>query len=179
MPTFAVDEDLVAFVWEQAKPAPFEQLSFSEALRRVLKDKPQQHLSKQPLAESKINVAIPNAEELFAELEALPSNSGEQRGRAPKADLRELVKLGFLKEGQELIFVDYKGQMQPKYKAAISDGRLKVQKVRYSMSALSSILLKKEGYIAESVRGPDHWATADGKRIRQLWEDILKQRGAR
>ena len=33
---FDVDDDLVAFVWQLAKPKPFEQLTFSQALRRVL-----------------------------------------------------------------------------------------------------------------------------------------------
>ena len=36
MPQFTVDEDLAALVWTLAKPRPFENLSFSSALRRVL-----------------------------------------------------------------------------------------------------------------------------------------------
>lgn len=176
MPTFPVDEDLVALIWERAKPAPFEQLSFSEALRRVLNEKAQQQPSEQVSAVPKVKVVAPDTQEFLAEIEALPKNTEELRRRAPKADLRELVSLGVLKEGQELIFVDYKGHLQPKHKAAVSRGYLYFKKARYSMSALSSILLKQEGYIADSVRGPDHWATADGKRIRELWEGALKQR---
>lgn len=38
MPQFTVDEDLAALVWRLAKPKPFENLSFSAALRRVLQD---------------------------------------------------------------------------------------------------------------------------------------------
>lgn len=175
MRTFPVDDDVVALVWEQAKPAPFEQLSFSDALRRVLAGMPQKGpVSAQPLPKAK--VTVPTADELLAELEALPSCRSEPRGRAPKADLRELVRLEILKEGQELIFVDYKGNPQPKHKATVVGADLAYQRGRYSMSALSSLLLKQEGYIADSVRGPDHWATADGKRIRELWEDVLKQR---
>jgi hypothetical protein len=33
---FDVDDDLVALIWQLAKPKPFEQLTFSQALRRVL-----------------------------------------------------------------------------------------------------------------------------------------------
>ena len=176
MRTFPVDDDLVTLLWEQAKPAPFEQLSFSEALRRVLVSGASQELaSAQPLPKAKNRV--PTANELLAELDALPPGKGEPRGRAPKADLRELVRLGILKEGQELVFVDYKGHPQPKHKATIAGADLVYQRVRYSMSALSSFLLKQEGYIAESVRGPDHWATISGKRIRELWENVLQQRG--
>lgn len=36
MQRFDVDDDLVEIVWERAKPKPFESLSFSAALRRVL-----------------------------------------------------------------------------------------------------------------------------------------------
>lgn len=176
MRTFPVDDDVVALVWEQARPAPFEQLSFSEALRRVLTGKKQDVPAQaEPLPKAKTRV--PTAAELLAEIEALPSSGSEPRGRAPKADLRELVRLGILKEGQELIFVDYKGHPQPKHKATVVGADLAYQRVRYSMSALSSLLLKQEGYIADSVRGPDHWATSAGKRIRELWENVLRQRG--
>lgn len=37
MPQFTVDESLAALVEKLAKPKPFENLSFNEALRRVLK----------------------------------------------------------------------------------------------------------------------------------------------
>ena len=36
MPEFNVDDDLAALVWQLAKPKPFEVLSFSAALRRIL-----------------------------------------------------------------------------------------------------------------------------------------------
>ena len=36
MPEFTVDDDLAAIVWQLAKPKPFEVLTFSAALRRVL-----------------------------------------------------------------------------------------------------------------------------------------------
>jgi hypothetical protein len=36
MPQFTVDDDLAGLVWQLAKPRPFENLSFSAALRRVL-----------------------------------------------------------------------------------------------------------------------------------------------
>lgn len=38
MPKFTVDDDLVALVWQLAKPKPFEDLPFSSALRRVLQE---------------------------------------------------------------------------------------------------------------------------------------------
>ena len=38
MPQFDVDEDLAALVERLAKPKPFENLSFSAALRRVLNE---------------------------------------------------------------------------------------------------------------------------------------------
>ena len=176
MRTFPVGDDVVALVWELAKPAPFEQLSFSEALRRVLSSKMQEQARATPQDMHKTKPAVPDADELLAELDALPPSATGARGRAPKADLRELVRIGLLKEGQELIFFDYKGHPQPKHKAILSGANLVYQRVRYSMSSLSSLLLKQEGYIADSVRGPDHWGTAEGKRIRELWEGVLRRR---
>lgn len=38
MPQFTVDEDLAALVEKLAKPKPFEHLTFSEALRRMLRN---------------------------------------------------------------------------------------------------------------------------------------------
>lgn len=177
MRTFTVEDDVVALVWEQAEPAPFEQLSFSEALRRVLARKAQQAMPVAPPTLPKSKPSAPDADALIAELLTLPASAAGGRNRAPKADLRELVRLGILEEGQELIFFDYKGHPKPKHKAILNGPNLIYQQVRYSMSALSSILLKQEGYTAESVRGPDHWGTVEGKRIRELWEGVLTQRG--
>ena len=176
--TFTVEDDVVALVWEQAEPAPFEQLSFSEALRRVLDRKARQTMQVVPQTLPKSKPSAPDADELLAELLTLPASAAGGRNRAPKADLRELVRLGILKEGQELIFFDYKGHPKPKHKAILKGRDLIYQQVVYSMSALSILLLKQEGYIAESVRGPDHWGTMEGKRIRELWEGVLRQRGA-
>lgn len=38
MPAFEVDDDLAELVWQLARPKPFEQLTFSLALRRVLQN---------------------------------------------------------------------------------------------------------------------------------------------
>ncbi len=61
MKNFPVDDDLVALVWQRANPRPFENLNFSEALRRVLTGEQQKSkLTKKTLALS--------ADELLAEL---------------------------------------------------------------------------------------------------------------
>jgi len=156
MRQFEVDDEVIKVVWEKASPAPFESLSFNDALRRVLG-------MSRPLA---TRPAANSTEPSFAQV----------RTRAPKADLKEMVSSGLLKEGQELIFVDYKGHLQTKHRAKVAGGHLLHNKVRYSMSALASLLLKQIGYTAESVRGPDHWATEDGQRIRTLWESALSGR---
>ena len=38
MPNFDVDDKLTAIVWKLAKPKPFEQLTFNEALWRIIKE---------------------------------------------------------------------------------------------------------------------------------------------
>ena len=179
MRTFPVDDDVVALVWETAKPAPFEHLSFSDALRRVLARRPSEAPTCLAIGEDRRHIEAvgpQSAEDMLAELEAMPATQSTRRSRAPKTDLGELVRLGLLKEGEELTFVDYKGHAQPLLKATVTGSDLIFGKVRYSMSALASLLLKKEGYIAESVRGPDHWSNKEGKRIRALWDLALEQR---
>lgn len=193
MRTFPVEDDLVEMVWAKAKPAPFEQLSFSDALRRVLRyDSPQApSASSGPPSELKIaadsrraftSQAKPqiDANELLAEMAAKPSARSSKRGRAPKADLRELVRLGSLKGGQELTFVDFRGDTHPNGKAKVAgDDLLFADGRRYSMSALAGTLLKQLGYVGDSVRGPEHWRTSDGRKVRELWEEALSRRGSR
>ena len=92
MKTFLVDDDLVALVWELADPRPFENLSFSDALRRLL-----------PKAQSKVasgkGARNPSVAELLAELDALPeaelknhaTGKLKQRSRAPSPDPKDWV----------------------------------------------------------------------------------------
>ena len=181
MRTFPVDDDVVALVWETARPAPFEQLTFSDALRRVLGRKTAEPDPSPPVDRQHTEAARhpQTAADMLAELDAIPTMPTLRRSRAPKTDLGELGRIGLIKEGEELTFVDYKGHPQPLLKATVTGSDLTYGKVRYSMSALASLLLKKEGYIADSVRGPDHWANKDGKRIRALWDLALEQRPER
>ena len=67
MPQFLVDEDLAAMVEKLAKPKPFENLSFNNALRRVLMEYGPQE------------VPTPNAK-----LEDLIARAREVASRAPK-----------------------------------------------------------------------------------------------
>jgi hypothetical protein len=64
MKNFPVDDDLVALVWGRANPKPFENLSFSEALRRVLTET-------KPKADSNRKPSPISADELLAELNAM------------------------------------------------------------------------------------------------------------
>lgn len=190
MRSFPVEEDVVALVWAKAKPAPFEQLSFSDALRRILADA---HSAVKPVAQPPANLTAklaadsgraleprtrhPTADEMLAELGQNPTDSPDRRGRAPKADLRELVRLGYLKDGQDLTFVDFRGKTHPKGKAKVSgDDLLFADGRRYSMSALAGLLLKQHGYVGESVRGPEHWMNSEGTKVRELWETALLKR---
>lgn len=65
MKSFLVDDDLVALVWQRAKPVPFESLSFSDALRRVLSA-----LELKGSLDGK-KASTPSAEEMLAELESM------------------------------------------------------------------------------------------------------------
>ncbi len=179
MRQFPVDEDVVTLVWQRANPKPFEQLSFSNALRRVLSSQsPQvgssdhQEGSVSPSSADSQNAL--SADDLLAELD-IADGSGRRR-RAPKADLGELVRMGLLRNGQELFFIDYRGNRRGQHKASVSGGNLLFKGQIHSMSALSRALLKKEGFSSDSVRGPEHWATSEGTRVVDLWEKVLASR---
>ncbi|MGB2902689.1 MAG: hypothetical protein WBJ68_11260 [Candidatus Dechloromonas phosphoritropha] len=182
MRQFPVEEDLVALIWQRANPQPFEQLSFSEALRRVLNSSPSQDV---PIKSQQSDVQkvqppsagspkVPSADELLAELASFEGTSRRKRG--PKADLVELVRLGMLRKDQELFLVDYQRNRLGQYKVTISGGNLHFKGKIYSMSALARDLLKNEGFSSDSVRGPEHWATSDGTRVFDLWEKVLAGR---
>ena len=82
MKSFPVEDDLVALVWQRANPRPFENLSFSEALRRVLtgtRQLAEPHRKKTPIL---------SADELLAELGAMDEDELKKlkiirRHRAP------------------------------------------------------------------------------------------------
>lgn len=76
MANFFVDDDLVSIVWERAKPKPFENLTFSDALRRVL-----------------IGKRLVSSDDLLAELESIEPSELASKGfsfrlrkRAPSPD---------------------------------------------------------------------------------------------
>lgn len=170
MQSFPVEDDLVALVWERAKPRPFEQLTFNDALRRVLDVKE----GKAPKGSTRSAASPPSGDELLAELEALPTEGTRQR--APKADLRELVKLGLLTEGQELFLMDYQGNRVANGKATVSGSGLKHKGKVYSMSPLATQLLQEAGFRSTSNSGARHWARADGTSVWNLWLEILRNK---
>ena len=113
-----------------------------------------------------------------AELDALLAESlaaASSRSKAPKADLEVLVKNGFLRNGQKLYLVDYQGNRVQKLSVVISGGDVIYNSQRYSMSNLAQELLASVGFKSNSVRGPAHWVTDDGKSIKDIWQQYLDQ----
>lgn len=89
--------------------------------------------------------------------------------KSPKASLSALISAGVLREGQPLYLCDYQGKPVPNCEAKITGPGLMWNGSRYSMSNLAKILLKKQGYQSDSVRGPAHWTTDDGITVLELW----------
>jgi hypothetical protein len=65
---FPVDDDLVALIWQRSEPQPFENVTFSEALRRVLTGVRSNDTSWRQSSAAK---PPRSPEELLAELEAM------------------------------------------------------------------------------------------------------------
>lgn len=162
MQTFSVEDDVIAMVWQAAKPRPFETLTFNDALRRIL------------IKQSVLEISGRNADVSDLLRDELNNNSFARK-RAPRADLQQLVKLGKLKEGQRLYFVDYRGNLDKDVYASISGQDIIFEGHHYSMTALARNFLQKSGYVGGAVRGPAHWALQDGSRVCDIWQATLNQ----
>jgi hypothetical protein len=173
MQQFPVDDEVVAAVWQRAKPKPFENLSFNLALRRVL-----DLAEDSTVLPNKPDEARPSKQVLTNSLDDLVDKSslGPRRSKAPKADIKEMIRAGLLRDGEELFLVDYHGARLQQSKATIAGGGLLFKGQYYSMSDLARDLLKKVGYQSDSVRGPAHWANAKGVTVRDLWQQLLDKR---
>lgn len=99
--------------------------------------------------------------------------AGTSRAKAPKADLQLLVQKGYLRNSQKLYFIDYQGNRIQKISAVVSGAYLFHNGQRYSMSNLAQQLLGQAGFKSNSVRGPAHWITDEGKTIKDLWQEYL------
>ncbi|WP_143036473.1 hypothetical protein [Paraburkholderia steynii] len=123
----------------------------------------------------KIPATDPTIDDLLAEIDAMPNPIN--RTKAPKADLLKLVRSGRLQDRELLYLVDYQNTRVKNYQASVDGKDLQFEGRTFSMSSLARELLQKEGYMSDSVRGPSHWAKANGTTITELWEDFLsKQR---
>ncbi len=94
MQKFDVDDDLVTDVWRRANPRPFENPSFSDALRRVLA------LTQQVPTQLRQRQELPSADDLLAELDAMSKEDLEklreavtstQRQRSPSPSVEQWV----------------------------------------------------------------------------------------
>ena len=178
MRRFDVDDDLVLLVSKLAGAELLDGLSFNDGLRRVLMANGAEALERTPKPVPKPS---PGKGLLVEQRHSSATEGSDSRHRLPKADLRELVRLGRLTEGQELFLIDYQGDR-------ISDGKFDVKatiagpKLKYkgevdSMSAFAGRLLQQlAGWKTSSFSGPRHWATADGTSVWNLWLEVLKNK---
>ena len=161
MPSIQIDDEVFAVLQKNAKPFVD---SPNTTLRRLLKIEPS--LSPVPARESAVD----------DELEQLLQRAMEgRRSRAPKADLRALVRAGLVREGERLFLIDYQGQRVPQQEATVSDGMLTFKGRRYTMSNLAQDLLRKAGFKSSAVRGPSHWANGKGATVTALWQQSLEK----
>jgi hypothetical protein len=97
----------------------------------------------------------------------------QRKGKAPRTDIKTLISVGSLQEGQELFLHDYKEQRIPGIQANIRGNQLEFQGQFYSMSKLTKELMHQHGYDSEAFRGPKYWYTAEGKSVMSLWNEYL------
>ena len=100
-------------------------------------------------------------------------NNSRKPNKQPKTNLHDLISSGVLSEGQKLIF-QHGTKSLPEYTATISGKCLIWKGNRYSMSELAGKALETIGLDGTSVRGPLFWFTEDGKSIKDIWEQYLR-----
>ena len=165
MESIKIDNDVFTYLQKHARPfidTP------NSTLRRLLD------------IDASVNAASPKktppaADAELKELLAESLAAASSRSKAPKADLEVLVRQGFMQNGQKLYLVDYQRNRVQKLFAVISGGDVIYNNQRYSMSNLAQELLSSVGFKSNSVRGPVHWVTDDGKSIKELWQQHLDQ----
>ncbi len=99
--------------------------------------------------------------------------------KKPKANLGALVARGVVTIGQKLYLHDHQGRRVPGAEAYVGGHGIfsgPDRKRLCSMSDLAQELLKKEGYQSDSVRGPSHWYTEEGRSITELWGEYLNEK---
>ena len=100
-------------------------------------------------------------------------NNSRKPNKQPKTNLHDLIRSGVLAEGQKLIF-QHGAKRLPEYTATISGKDLIWKGKHYSMSDLAGKALETIGLDGTSVRGPLFWFTEDGKSIKDIWEQYLR-----
>lgn len=162
MRTIEIDELVYQYI--QSRAIPFEEKTPNDTLLRLFgltsaRETPEHSEEK-------------NSAQLIQQLlNEVPST----RKRAPAADLTKLVQAGLVDRNETLSLLDYQGDILEKNVASIMGRELLYKGETVSMSKLAEILLKQHGFSSNSVRGPAHWATSDGKTINNLWEKYLVQ----
>jgi hypothetical protein len=125
-----------------------------------------------------VGVSLPEAPAEHTIAPSLVVSARPAARKRAKANLGTLIRAGLLRNGQKLFLHDYSGNKVRGAEATIAgDAVWPTDRRRaYSMSDLAQELLKAEGYHSDSVRGPSHWYTHDGKSVTQLWGEYLESK---
>ena len=158
MPSIQIDDEVFAVLQKHAKPFVD---SPNTALRRLLS-------IELPHVQARATSADDELEQLLQE------SLDSRRTKAPKADLRVLVRAGLMRDGERLYLVDYQGQRVPQQEATVTGAMLAFKGQHFTMSNLAQELLKKVGFRSSSVRGPSHWANAKGLTVTALWQQLTE-----
>ena len=164
MESIKIDNDV--FIHLQKHARPFVDTPNS-TLRRLL--------GIDEIARTSAQRKLPVASNVLDDLLAESFAATNSRAKAPKANLEILVKKRFLKNGQKVYLIDYQSNRVQNIFALISDSGLSYNNQQYSMSKLAQELLTNVGFKSNSVRGPAHWETEEGKLIQDLWQQHLGQ----
>ena len=170
MITIEIDQETYSFLQEKA--IAFVETKPGDTVKRLLGINVAS--TKPSVLNSTVIKSPDRSEKLLSEDEnSNQPNYIKVNKKQPKTNIPALIRAGLLKDGQSLIFQDYRGNQYPQYKVILSGNSLTWENQSYSMSDLAKTLLNKHGYNNEFVRGPIFWVNEAGKSVAKLWEMYL------
>jgi len=161
MPQVTLSDAVLAEIWKRASPRPFENPTPEAALRSIFK-----------MASANSDVSPAQSQDAGTADLAGPTHP-PRAGKAPKADLQQLIRAGLIRNGETLYLVDYQRKRVPSVEATITGSLLSHGGHHATMSNLAQRLLAKVGYESQAVRGPAHWVNSKGRSVMQLWQEHL------
>lgn len=170
--TIKIDDDVLNYL--KINAVPYVELNPNDTLRRLLCLDKDEGEDKDLVKDGDPLVDIVNR--MLAEVREGKKTKITSGKKRKKVNLGALLDAHYIRDGEELFFVDYGKKKISNESAIISrkNNGLIYSDESYSMSSLANELLNKYGFSTSATRGPLHWVNAKSESIHDLWEKHIQ-----